>query len=132
MRARLLPPWRRTFFAQRALPASVLGPVECRQGARRRVSAAWRARRSGDHPALVRRLSRCGKPLAELDDFRLQHSDRSEFFGEEQVLDAPGDLAERPGAEGGVRRTSERAAFVSISKLLTRGGDDTIGLFLFL
>jgi hypothetical protein len=39
MCARQRPPWRSAFIAQRALPASVRGPVDRRQGLSRRAMA---------------------------------------------------------------------------------------------
>jgi hypothetical protein len=52
--ARLLSPWRNAFIVTRTLPASVLGPVQDRQGLRRRASFAWRARRSLVQPFALR------------------------------------------------------------------------------
>src|SRR5688572_21372694 len=115
MRARLLPPCRSAFLAQRALPASVLGPVECRHGACRRMRSAWRARRSGDQPALVRRASRFSKHLVIRSNSRLQQSARRDFFRLEEALDVSKDLAKRPGSAPGAPTDSDRAAFTSIS-----------------
>ena len=88
MWARERPPWRSAFSAQRALPASVRGPVEWRHGLSRRATAAWSARRSGVQSAFaapqlpplpfllrsssfggrvgLRRTGRRGKPLGRI------------------------------------------------------------------
>src|SRR5262245_8631118 len=115
MCALLLRPWRKAFRAQRALPDWVVGPVERRHGAQLRMSAAWRARRSGVHPALVRRelrgdkslgrrlvralvgfASTPRKPLVALSASRLQLSGRANFLCKIQVVAGARDLWESP------------------------------------
>jgi hypothetical protein len=125
MREPLLEPWRKAFLAQRALPGSVLGPVECRHGAKRRMSSAWRTRRSGDQPDWLRRASLAPegdkfrepsrKPLTRLRDFRLQQFVCSDFFRLGQALDASMDLAKRPEARRGAPIELEVIMFASIS-----------------
>ena len=54
MRARLRSPCLSPFCEERALPAAVLGPLELRHGFCSRARAAWRARRTGVQPLLLR------------------------------------------------------------------------------
>jgi hypothetical protein len=75
------------FIATRALPASVFGPVERRQGCARRVRSAWRARRSAVQPLALRAErpllgSRfvSAKCFMTKDNPRLQHFARRKFF----------------------------------------------------
>ena len=94
-------------MAQRALPASVLGPVERCHGFERRMAAAWRAQRWSVQP-LGRRLMRpqifpegalC-KWLVTLDNSWFKQSVCSKYLRSLQVLDVAKNLAKQRETEG--------------------------------